>query len=491
MDGTTHIRMILDILYRRKWIILVPVALSLAAGWAALQRLPKIYKATTTILVTPSRLPQNWLQSTVTTGVEDSLRSITVQITSRKYLAKIVKEFNLAEDLNGPDRMEKACARLKKSMSIDKGRNAAWFEISVENRDPVLAASIANSLADLYIEHYSIKRQDQARTTLEDVDRWLEERALLLKQKEEAIAEFKQAHPLEFPTDLQANIQLQNAASQKLERVNTEIEVLEQKLATLREQAKRPNMITTILEGEAKPDPVLLEYQKMKAELSDLALRYTDLNPVIRRKKQELKNFESRHPEVLDPAGIKDVTGGEEGGKQDPSAKIAQMIHSTEQRIDKLRREAVQAQSSIDLCSRRIENMHIREAELVELSRDLQAIRTDYADLAAQKQQAIRSVEVEEWRKGGQFEIQDRARVPTAPFKPQPLVLMFLFLLGGVVLGGGSAALLEFMDQTIRNELQYEETFPDIPLLVSIPNLVQAARQDSGGRQHRAAGGGS
>ena len=67
----SQIKPYLDIAYRRRWYIAVPVALGLAVGAVLLTQLPKVYQAQTTILVTPQRVPEEFVQSTVTSRLEE------------------------------------------------------------------------------------------------------------------------------------------------------------------------------------------------------------------------------------------------------------------------------------------------------------------------------------------------------------------------------------------------------------------------------------
>lgn len=51
---------------RRKWYIVIPLVACVLLSYAVYKRLPKIYKATTTILVQPQTVPENYIRSTVT-----------------------------------------------------------------------------------------------------------------------------------------------------------------------------------------------------------------------------------------------------------------------------------------------------------------------------------------------------------------------------------------------------------------------------------------
>jgi capsular polysaccharide biosynthesis protein len=53
--------------------------------------------------------------------------------------------------------------------------------------------------------------------------------------------------------------------------------------------------------------------------------------------------------------------------------------------------------------------------------------------------------------------------------------VLLLGLAAGAGVGGGIAALLEFLDQSVRSEEHFADLFPDVVILGSIPNLVTNA----------------
>src|SRR5258705_13670864 len=81
--------------WRRKWLIVIPFVLvsCVAAIWSHF--LPNRYRSETVILVVPQRVPESYVRSIVTTGIEDRLRSISPQILGRTRLERIIQDLNL------------------------------------------------------------------------------------------------------------------------------------------------------------------------------------------------------------------------------------------------------------------------------------------------------------------------------------------------------------------------------------------------------------
>src|SRR5688572_8706001 len=87
--------MILHLLWRRRWIAVVPFVLIAGITAAVSHTLPNRYRSETTILVVPQRIPEDYVQPTVSIRLEDRLASINQQILSRTRLEQIVREFDL------------------------------------------------------------------------------------------------------------------------------------------------------------------------------------------------------------------------------------------------------------------------------------------------------------------------------------------------------------------------------------------------------------
>ena len=89
------ISQILSNLYRRKGLIIsVFIVVSLLAAYLA-SVLPKIYRSSTLIVVTPQRVPTSFVASTVTIDLNERMQSIIQEILSRTQLEKIIQEFDL------------------------------------------------------------------------------------------------------------------------------------------------------------------------------------------------------------------------------------------------------------------------------------------------------------------------------------------------------------------------------------------------------------
>ena len=143
--------LILQIAWRRKWLILLP-AIAIAGGVAAwTHRLVDVYRADTLILVVPQRIPENYVRSTVTTRVEDRLQVIGQQILSRTRLERIIQDLNLYPEARKTQIMEDIVERMRGDIEtpVVKGDT---FRVSFTSEDPRTAMRVAERLASMYID---------------------------------------------------------------------------------------------------------------------------------------------------------------------------------------------------------------------------------------------------------------------------------------------------------------------------------------------------
>src|SRR5262249_3689177 len=142
--------------------------------------LPSVYQSSTLIMVTPQKLPANYVQPSVTSSVEDRIRMITEQILSRTSLERIIKEFNLYAATVRTSMREARVEQLRKTISVTAGAgsrdararrgDADTFRLSFESGNPDTAMRVTSRLASLLIEENLRVREQVAMGTTSFID---------------------------------------------------------------------------------------------------------------------------------------------------------------------------------------------------------------------------------------------------------------------------------------------------------------------------------
>ena len=109
----------LTLVSRRRWFIIVPFCLAVIVGMALVFKLPKIYEASTMILVQPQRVPEKMVASVVDSDIENRISTLSQQIMSRSNLERVIDQFKLFSDPNSAQHADGGQAR--KPSQADQG----------------------------------------------------------------------------------------------------------------------------------------------------------------------------------------------------------------------------------------------------------------------------------------------------------------------------------------------------------------------------------
>jgi uncharacterized protein involved in exopolysaccharide biosynthesis len=108
-----------EIFLRRIWYFLIPFTVILAAASLYAFYLPKIYRATTLVLVTPQKIPETFIRPTVTSRIEDRLQSISQEIMSRTRLEQVTSEFKLYSEEAKSLSQEEIIELMRKNIQVE------------------------------------------------------------------------------------------------------------------------------------------------------------------------------------------------------------------------------------------------------------------------------------------------------------------------------------------------------------------------------------
>ncbi len=228
---------ILDILIRGKWLLVIPLCITLTLGLAKTLTTSKIYEASTLILIQPQSVPRNYVQSVVTDNVNQRISTMSQQILSRSNLERIINQFGLYSD-HKEMYLEDKIASMRKRIQIklDRGGSSAkTFSISYRGSNPDRVMSIANTLAAYYMDENLRLREAQAVGTSEFLDSELEKTRKSLVEREERLAAYRTKYMGGLPDELDSNLKTLDRLQKQLSDKNVE----------LREARKAKAMIET------------------------------------------------------------------------------------------------------------------------------------------------------------------------------------------------------------------------------------------------------
>ena len=444
----------LQVFSKRKWIIILSVFFVFFSAIVYIIVTPKLYKSTTTILIIPQQVPENYVRSTVAGGVESRLATIQQQVTSRTRLTKVMEELGLFKEQREGGSLESVVRKMTKRIEIDvaqdrtraigkEGRDEA-FSISFVYEDPKLAMLTAERLASQFIEENLKSREKQAVGTSEFLESQLRQAKARLEAQEQKINRYKMQFLGELPQQLQTNLSKLGMLQDQY-RINDE---------RIRGAEQKKLSIQNMLQSDQRQF-LMTELASRRNQLAALSAKYTDQYPDVIRLREEVEHLERKLAEKpgIEMAGI---------------GRMEAEIASAEAEIRSLKRERENIQRNIAVLQAKADQSPRREQEMISLTRDYENLKKTYDDLLQKKEAAKISEKLEISQQGDQFQVLDPANLPEKPFKPKPeIIFAFAFLMAGF-LGFGGAIGLEKMDLSLRGVTDFKHYF-DLPILASIP----------------------
>ena len=138
--------------------------------------------------------------------------------------------------------------------------------------------------------------------------------------------------------------------------------------------------------------------------------------------------------------------------------------------IRELQAASSSAQRQIGEYQSRVEAAPVVEQELTSLQRDYDSEKARYADLTTRLSNARVAEDVARKQGGERFSVLYPAFLPDTPIEPQPMKIMGLAIVAGLVLGAVAALGREFLDRSVHDTRALQSEF-EVPVLGEIPRI--------------------
>lgn len=469
--GPSQQRFSLNELWRivAKWwwlIAAITVACLLAAVVMSLLIKPE-YRASATLEINPEgvQVVQMGELEPMRTGDREFLTTQAGLLRSRSLAERVVRSLNLANNENVVDptsdrtgRESQAADVLEQSITVNPTRDSRLIELSVESVDPELAARIANAYADNFIQS-NLERRFEATSYARN---FLEQRLGTVKGRLEAserqLVAYAQQQGIitlnvdsgsgeggrsEQSIDAASLVSLNEALSQaRADRITAE----------QRYRQSQANRSTT----EVLNNPTV---QTLTAQRAQLQSEYQEKLGIFQPDYPQMVQLRSRI-QSLDNA-IRQETNNVSGAMRSEYAAAVARENALQGRVSGLKSGLL--------------NLRERSIQYTILQREVDTNRSLYDALL----QRYKEVGVAGGVGANVVSVVDRAQVPSAPFKPNLPLNIIIGLIGGLLLGFGSAFALEWMDDTIKTPDDLTSKLGIAPL-----GVIPAAPKGEAVQQH-------
>lgn len=450
-------------LEKKRWAIALLTLLVGAVTALVVYSMTPVYRSTATLYIEPAKSKIVSIEE-VYGGVSGNREHIQTQLEilkSRELAEKLVKRLSLTTDpaidprqrppaLNLPihlrdwipagwlpedsppsgEALTAAVIRsVQSSLDVQLVRGSFLIKISFESMDKALAAKVANTLAEVYIENDLESRLQMT----QKAGAWLADRVKGLRAtvetSERALQQFRDKEKIVDTKGVALG------ASSQLNSLTTAMVVAHQKVAEL-ENAYR--QVQAVLKGESRA--TLESIPAVLRSPSVIPLKTAEAE--AERKLAELNNrYGANHPKIV--AAESDLRQARENTQKVVDSVVSSITREYE--VAKATEKTMQL--SLDKSKAEIQDMSRKEFQLASLERDVQTNRGLY-DLFVNR---AKETGVTGDLQSTVARVVDPAIVAEGPVKPQKTRIISISLVIGLMLGIVLALLLEYLDNTVRS----------------------------------------
>jgi succinoglycan biosynthesis transport protein ExoP len=477
------------ILWKRKWLIILPTIAIATAITLVVLKLPDVYESTTLVVVKPPTVPTDVVPA-LTTDLTLLLNNINQVVTSRSTLEPLITKYRpyAIEEARG-EPMELLVERMRKDMrvEIDRSRDesTSGFRISYKGRDPRVTQAITAELANKYVAAQLSEVSITTEKTKELFDQRLAEVKTQLDEIDRQRLEFMQKNLGTLPSESQSLIgQLAGLYEQQKALINETGRLRDQRamwstqLGDLSQQ--RAQDAGEIARKITDPKTTLawsqLVQQKaaLQAELQRLLTELRPKHPDVIAKQAQLDDIKKEMD--LQIADWKAKIKEEEDRLSnliDPRVKTAEynqkMVDSELARQEK---QLQQTSAAINEIQQRINKVPGAQVELERLEREYQTRKATYDDLLVRKNKVDQSAQVTTNSQGEKIQVLDPASLPQRPVAPKRVMLIAMGLGLGLFLGLLCATIVEAPRLLTIQTTNDAEHYTGLPVLVAVPELL-------------------
>lgn len=480
IDEGSSLNEYINVIKRRKKIVLACLMISIFIVGIASFMMEKIYKATTTIEIAPDDPKVTGFQEVMELKVQEQDEFYETQyklLESRSLAGDVIKKLNLKShpefDLDKkpgvitiitnsvaglitkiiPSEENKYKIRNQKELSEEEklvdaflhrvkvvpDRDSRLVEVSFESIEPELSSLAVNTLADQYIEWVLEKKHGVTKAAVQSLNTQLKRVKEKLKETQDELSEFAKKWDI-VSLDKDLNLTYKQLADLNEALAKAETERLSQEAVFEETKAGHYELLPQVM-SDPSIRQLKTEYMKLQSQYDNLDARYGVNYPDMKELYAQISRVRS------------DI-GSQLG---EISKSIEKGYQAAKKKEDILRQRA-------DVQKTRAMELNELAIQYQILQREVDTNKTIYQDLL----QRLKETEVTSGIRATNVQVIDYASPPLKPYKPNILFNVLIAGIMGLMTGVMLAFGFEHFDRTIRDEEDIRRRFP-IPFMGKIP----------------------
>jgi succinoglycan biosynthesis transport protein ExoP len=431
------------------------------------------YQAVSTILLEPSSVPKDIIETTVVSYSDQQIELVQGRVMTVPSLLPIVREIDPYPTHKEWSPEEKAQHMLDDSsvervdpVTFKPQAESNAFSLLYNNRDPALSKQVNSRLAQLFLTYNQVRRTQAAGEAAGFLEKQADNVNVQMREVDAKLAELRHKYGDALPELLARNQTSVEETQRLLDNLQPQIVAAQEKesLLSLQLSQMSPNIITQ--SGD------LTDLATVRAKLTEAEQRYTPDHPEVKRLRRAMQTLMAQ--QSANPA-----TGISASANNPQYNLTATELQGARNGLASLRAQAGSLQNKMGQSRLLIAQTPAAEHELAEVTRRKQALQAEYQRIQDRLQSANLAQTFESQQGGERFTLLRAATEPKSPEYPNRVGLILLGLVFGGALAGIAVAISESTDKTIRTARDL--LLPEgVAMLASIPFIRN--RSDRRGR---------
>lgn len=520
----------LGIIRRQRMILLASIISISLIGVYVANAIPATYQSTTKFLIEQQDIPEEVVQSTVNTFVDEQIQAVRTRVMSSANVTKLIEEHGLYPEITATGDMQTAIDKLRNDSLLEtevydvmnprSGRPmmaTISFTLSFDHSNAQTARDVAADLGNLYLSENMESRTGQVEQTLDfiqsSIDRYREDVETTGKE----LADFKERNLGNLPELMAHNLQT-------IERTERQIDSLEQQIRDARNRqlelsSQLAQLETSAPTYDSSGQPMLnpaeqlaaLQMEKMRlisiyspqhpdvvqiqkeidilsqatggstAYLATLSAqveqaraahaenlqRYSPDHPDVQRSQRTLENLEAELAEAQRTASARPQSVLPD----DPyTRQLHVRIETEESNVRTLQQRRNELQGKLADLETSVAMSPAIEREYDLLKQRNEAAITNLNEAQAKLDTAQKAKLLESGGSADRFTIIEPARVPEKPYKPNRVAITLLAFVLACGIGAIAAMVVDALDDTVKSTRDVMKVIHTPPIAV-IPYL--------------------
>ncbi len=320
-DDVKTLRDYLSIAWRRKFYIIIPFILVVMVTVATVLLLPPVYRSSGTILIESQQIPEELVQSAITSFADERIQVIQQRIMTSQQLMGVIKKYDLYKDLIRTTARSEILADMRERVSIErvsadlgkKRKNKASaliaFKVSFDHSSPRLAQKVASELVTLFLDENIRSRTVRAEETSDFLKVESDRLGAQIAEMEVRIANYKEENEGSLPQSMVISLQRSVALRSSLRNFDVELNALSERKQLLQIDLEGAQYkVATGSSGLSNEEVRLREEQlQQKGELQELQNRFISLSarygaghPDVKSAQRQINAFEQEYGNLSD-----------------------------------------------------------------------------------------------------------------------------------------------------------------------------------------------